>query len=156
MAVSALPSKGHHNNKVGDELTHFLADTYLLYLKTQNFHWNVTGPHFQPLHTLFESQYKELADAIDEIAERIRALKCHTPASFSHFQKLSSLKEENGVPTAKEMLKQLTKDHEMVVHHAYIILVKVQKAHDEATADLLIQRIRSHEKHAWMLRSNLE
>src|SRR5437867_362012 len=92
-------TKNHHMQKVADELTHLLADTYTLYLKTQNFHWNVTGPNFHSLHLMFEEQYKELADAVDLIAERIRALKSTTPASFSHFLKLTSLKEENNVPS---------------------------------------------------------
>lgn len=149
-------TKNNHTQKVADELTHLLADTYILYLKTQNFHWNVTGPNFHSLHLMFEEQYNELANAVDLIAERIRALKCTTPASFSHFLKLTSLKEENDVPTAKDMLKQLFKDHETITHHANTILAKAQKAQDEGTMDLLIERIRAHEKTAWMLKSTLE
>jgi starvation-inducible DNA-binding protein len=149
-------SKTHDFQKVADELTHFLADTYVLYLKTQNFHWNVTGMEFHSLHLMFEEQYKDLADAVDLIAERIRALNSPAPASFSQFLKLTSLKEENSVPTAKEMVKILLKDHETVIHHANTMLAKSQKAHDEGTTDLLIERIRVHEKTAWMLRSHLE
>jgi starvation-inducible DNA-binding protein len=155
MPVS-LAHKNNPTQKIADELTRFLADTYTLYLKTQNFHWNVTGPNFHSLHSMFEEQYKELAEAVDLIAERIRALKCRTLASFSHFLKLSSLKEENGLPTTKDMLKQLCKDHEAVVQHAYVIVAKAQKVHDEATVDTMIERIRAHEKAAWMLRSSLE
>lgn len=149
-------NKNHQSQKIADEMTHFLADTYALYLKTQNFHWNVTGPNFHSLHLMFEAQYNELAAAVDLIAERIRALKCSVPASFSQFMKLTSLKEDNNQLSTKDMLKHLMKDHETVAHHAYIILAKAQKAHDEATTDMLIERIREHEKTAWMLRSCLE
>ena len=158
MTVATLSSakSQHHSSKIADELTHILADTYTLYLKTQNFHWNVTGPNFHSLHLMFEEQYKELAEAIDLIAERIRALKANTPASFSNFLKLTSLKEENGVPATKDMLKQLTKDHETIVNQLYNSLSKAQKAQDEGTMDLCIERIRAHEKTAWMLHSCLE
>jgi len=153
-----MPSSAHnqHSQKVADELTHHLADTYLLYLKTQNFHWNVTGPNFHSLHLLFERQYKELADAVDVIAERIRALGCTTPASFSHFIKLSSLKEENGAPSATDMIAQLLHDHEVISHHAHIIFATAEKNNDQATMDMLIQRMRDHDKTAWMLRSLLQ
>jgi starvation-inducible DNA-binding protein len=157
MSIATLAhSKNHYSQKVADELMHLLADTYTLYLKTQGFHWNVTGMHFHSLHLMFEEQYKELAEAVDVIAERIRALKCETPASFHNFLKLTSLKEENGVPATKDMLKQLLRDHEFVSQHAYVIFNKAQKTHDEGTMDLLIERIRAHEKTAWMLRSCLE
>jgi starvation-inducible DNA-binding protein len=151
-----LAHKNNHSQKIANELTHFLADTYTLYLKTQNFHWNVTGPHFHSLHQMFEEQYKELAEAVDLVAERIRALKCVALASFSHFLKLSSIKEENGLPATKDMLKQLLRDHEAIVQHAYVIVAKAQKVHDEATVDVMIERIREHEKAAWMLRSSIE
>ena len=144
-----------YTQEMADELSHFLADSYALYLKTQHFHWNVTGPNFPALHKLFEEQYQELAHAIDEIAERIRALGCVAPASFSHFQKLSSLKEEQGVPSAEDMIKKLFKDHEIVSNHAAMILEKAQNADDEVTADLLIQRMHAHDKTAWMLRSSI-
>ena len=156
METTSNATKNQHAQKVADELTHFLADVYTLTLKTQNFHWNVTGPNFHSLHLFFEEQYKDLAEAVDLIAERIRALECVTPASFSHFIKLSSLKEENGVPTANNMLKQLLKDHETIIHSIHTILKKAQEAQDEATMDLLIERTRAHEKTAWMLRSHLE
>jgi starvation-inducible DNA-binding protein len=156
MSVTSLPSKNHLHQKTGDELTHLLAGTYSLYLKTQNFHWNVTGPNFHSLHLMFEEQYQQLAEAVDVVAERIRALKCKVPASFSQFMKLTILKDETGHPTSKDMIKQLLKDHETIALQCYNILPKASKAHDEATTDLLIERIREHEKTAWMLRSCLE
>lgn len=149
-------TKTNLQQKVADELTHLLADTYLLYLKTQNFHWNVKGPLFPALHTMFETQYQELAEAVDTIAERIRALGCYTPASLSHFQKLSSLKECNTEITAKEMIKILQKDHETISEHLLNIFSKAEKADDQATVDMLTERMRAHDKTAWMLRSSLE
>lgn len=149
-------AKSQHSQKIADELTHFLADTYTLYLKTQNFHWNVTGPNFYALHLLFEAQYNELAGAVDIIAERIRALGGHTPASFSEFLKLTSIKEASQAIAAEDMLKKLTKDHEILSEHANIILQKAEKANDQGTMDMLIQRIREHDKAAWMLRSSLQ
>jgi starvation-inducible DNA-binding protein len=156
MSVTTLPSKNHNMQKIGDELAHLLAGTYSLYLKTQNFHWNVTGPNFHSLHLMFEGQYQQLAEALDVIAERIRALRCKVPASFTQFMKLTILKEETGHPTSKDMIKQLLKDNETIVVQCNNILPKASKAHDEATMDLLIERIREHEKTAWMLRSCLE
>jgi len=141
--------------KIADELTHLLADTYTLYLKTQNFHWNVTGPLFSALHPLFETQYQELADAVDVIAERIRALGSFTPASFSEFQKLSSLKESAGNLSAEQMIKILAKDHETISEQLLIIFQHTEKANDQATIDLLTERMRAHDKTAWMLRSSL-
>lgn len=148
-------TKTNMKQKVADELTHLLADTYLLYLKTQNFHWNVTGPLFPTLHALFETQYQELAEAADVIAERIRALGSYTPASFSHFQKLSSLKESNSEITAEEMIKNLMKDHETISEHLLNIFSKAEKANDQGTIDMLTERMRAHDKTAWMLRSSL-
>lgn len=141
--------------KVADELTHLLADTYTVYLKTQNFHWNVTGPHFPALHALFETQYEELAEANDVIAERIRALGGIAPASFSEFQKLSSLKDSSGKLSAEQMIKTLLKDHETILHHLDIIFAQAEKANDQGTVDMLTERMRAHEKTAWMLRSSL-
>jgi starvation-inducible DNA-binding protein len=144
-------------HKVADELTHLLADTYALYLKTQNFHWNVTGPLFPQLHLLFESQYEELAEAVDVIAERIRALGSFAPASFSEFQKLSSLKEATGAhPSAEQMVKTLLKDHETISQHLHIIFEKAEQANDQGTLDMITERMRAHEKTAWMLRSSVE
>ena len=136
-------------------LERLLAETYTLYLKTHNFHWNVTGPMFNTLHLMFEQQYGELALAVDEVAERIRALGFPAPGSYSRFAELSGVAEECGVPAAQEMIAQLARDHETVVRTARELLAVVEKAHDEASADLLTQRIRAHEKSAWMLRSLL-
>ncbi len=147
--------KNHHAQKIADELSHFLADTYILYLKTQNFHWNVKGPNFYSLHKMFEEQYQELAAAIDEIAERIRALGCYTPASFAQYSQFTSLKEERGEITAEQMIQKLVKDHETLSQLAAQLIPKAQKVHDEGTADLLIQRLKSHDKTAWMLRSSI-
>lgn len=139
-----------------DGLSRLLADTYTLYLKTHNFHWNVTGPMFQTLHLMFETQYTELADAVDLVAERIRALGSPAPGTYSMFQALSSIKEPDGVPDAQEMIRQLTLDHEAVTRTARTLFPAVEKASDEPTADLLTQRMQVHEKTAWMLRSLLE
>lgn len=133
-----------------------LADTYTLYLKTHNFHWNVTGPMFQTLHLMFETQYTELALAVDLIAERIRALGFPAPATYGEFGRLTSIKETVGVPDAAEMLRLLVEAQEAVVRTARSIFSSAEKAADEATADLLTQRIQLHEKTAWMLRSLLE
>jgi starvation-inducible DNA-binding protein len=141
--------------KIGDGLARLLADTYTLYLKTHNFHWNVTGPMFNTLHLMFEGQYMELATAVDLIAERIRALGYPAPASYSQFAKLTSLKEETGTPSAEQMIRQLVKDQEAVVRTAREVFPLVDEAHDEPSADLLTQRMQVHEKTAWMLRSLL-
>ena len=134
-------------------LSRLLADTYTLYLKTHNFHWNVTGPMFQTLHLMFETQYTELALAVDLIAERIRALGHPAPGTYAEFAKLSSIKEEPGVPHAEVMIRQLVEGQEAVVRTARSIFPMVEKAGDEPTADLLTQRMQTHEKTAWMLRS---
>lgn len=136
-------------------LSRLLADSYLLYLKTHNFHWNVTGPQFESLHLLFETQYTELAEAIDEIAERIRALGAFAPASFATYLKLASIQEEEGHPDATAMVEQLVADHEAVAKTARSLFPFLDEAQDEATADLLTQRLSLHEKTAWMLRSHL-
>jgi starvation-inducible DNA-binding protein len=147
--------KTKHLQKVSEELGHFLADTYALYLKTQNFHWNVSGPLFYTLHKMFEEQYLELAGAVDEIAERIRSLGGYTPASFSQFSQLTSLKEAKEKIDAATMVEMLFNDHETLAQHAIHLIETAQIAKDEGTADLLIQRLKSHEKIAWMLRSSL-
>lgn len=149
-------SKTQHRQKVADELAHFLADTYSLYLKTQNFHWNVTGPLFYSLHKMFEEQYQELAAAVDDIAERIRSLGCFAPASFSQFSQLASIKDEKSSLTAETMVSKLIKDHETLAQEAMHLIATAQKAHDEGTADLLIQRLKAHEKTAWMLKSTYQ
>lgn len=142
-----------HREKIAEGLTVLLADSYTLYLKSHHFHWNVTGSQFQTLHLMFEEHYQELALAVDEIAERIRALGVYTPGSFSQFMKLATIEEEVAVPTASQMIAQLVKDHEAVAKSARAILTHTDKAHDEATAALLVNRMQVHEKTAWMLRS---
>jgi starvation-inducible DNA-binding protein len=142
-------------HEIAEGLSRLLADTYTLYLKTHNFHWNVTGPMFQTLHLMFEGQYNELALAVDLIAERIRALGFAAPGTYKAFADLSSIKEEEGVPSAEEMIKKLVEGQEAVVRTARSVFPVVDKANDEPTADLLTQRMQVHEKTAWMLRSLL-
>jgi len=137
-------------------LSRLLADSYTLYLQTHNFHWNVTGPMFQTLHVMFETHYTELALAVDIIAERIRALGMHAPGTYAEFVRLSSIQEVSGVPKAVEMIRLLVNGHEAVVRTARSILPLVEKAADEASIDLLTQRMQLHEKTGWMLRSLLE
>jgi starvation-inducible DNA-binding protein len=137
-------------------LSRLLADSYTLYLTTHNFHWNVTGPMFQTLHVMFEAHYTELATAVDLIAERIRSLGHNAPGSFSEFQKLTSLDEVKGVPKAEEMVRLLVLGHEGVARTAREVFPAAEKGSDEATVDLLTQRIQLHEKTAWMLRSLLD
>jgi len=141
---------------IAQGLSALLADTYTLYLKTHYFHWNVTGPMFQTLHLMFETQYNELALAVDSVAERIRALGVQAPGTYREFMALSSIEESEGVPKAIEMISQLVEGQEAVVRTARSLYPLVEQAHDEATADLLTQRIQLHEKTAWMLRSLLE
>ncbi len=140
---------------IAEGLAHVLADTYTLYLKTHNFHWNVAGPMFDMLHLMFERQYTELAGAVDAVAERIRALGFPAPATYAEFARLTSIKEESGVPNAEDMIRLLLQGHEAVARAARTILAIAQRAKDEATADLLVERMRAHEKTAWMLRSTL-
>lgn len=145
-----------HRRQIAEGLARLLADSYTLYLKTHNFHWNVTGPMFSTLHALFEEHYTELATAVDEIAERIRALGVAAPGSYQQFSELSSIEEETGVPAAEEMIAQLVQGQEAVVRTARSVFPAVEAAHDEPSADLLTQRMQIHEKNAWMLRSLLE
>jgi starvation-inducible DNA-binding protein len=137
-------------------LSRLLADTYTLYLQTHNFHWNVTGPMFSTLHLMFETQYTELALAVDLVAERIRSLGFPAPGTYGEYAKLSSIQETAGVPKAEEMIQLLVEGQEAVVRTARSIFPMVDEAHDEPTADLLTQRMQLHEKNAWMLRSLLE
>ncbi|WP_416674955.1 Dps family protein [Egbenema bharatensis] len=141
--------------EIAQGLSKLLADTYTLYLKTHNFHWNVTGPMFQTLHLMFEQQYNELALAVDLIAERIRALGFPAPGTYKEFANLSSIREEEGVPSAEDMIRKLVEGQEAVVRTARSIFPAVERSHDEPTADLLTQRMQVHEKTAWMLRSLL-
>lgn len=136
-------------------LSRLLADTYTLYLKSHNFHWNVTGPMFQTLHLMFETQYNELALAVDLIAERIRALGLPAPATYRQFAQDTSISEPEGVPTAEEMIRQLVQGHEAVVRTARSVFPTAEVAGDQPTLDLLTQRMQTHEKTAWMLRSLL-
>jgi starvation-inducible DNA-binding protein len=141
---------------IAQGLSRLLADSYTLYLKTHNFHWNVTGPMFNTLHLMFETQYTELALAVDLIAERIRALGYPAPGSYAEFAKLSSIKDAQGVPKAEDMIRELVAGQEAVVRTARAVFPAVEKASDEPSADLLTQRMQVHEKNAWMLRSLLE
>ncbi|OGT72863.1 MAG: DNA starvation/stationary phase protection protein [Gammaproteobacteria bacterium RIFCSPLOWO2_02_FULL_57_10] len=139
--------------KIAEGLKHLLADSYTLYLQTHNFHWNVTGPQFRDLHLMFEEQYTELALAVDEVAERIRTLDVPAPGTYKEFVKLSSIKEVDGVPEGREMVDILTQGHEKVVKVCRKVLKLAQDAGDESTAALTSDRMRVHEKTAWMLRA---
>lgn len=141
---------------ISEGLSRLLADSYMLYLKSHNYHWNVTGTLFHPLHEMFEEQYTELAGAVDEIAERIRALGSHAPGSFREFAELTSIKEEKDEPNAMEMIKRATEAHEAVIRTARAALGACEDAGDEASLDLITQRLHTHSKAAWMLRSHLE
>jgi starvation-inducible DNA-binding protein len=145
-----------HREELVGKLSNLLADSYTLYLKTHNFHWNVTGPMFQTLHLMFEQQYTELALAVDLLAERIRSLGHPAPASYAAFGRLSSVPDTDGVPKALEMVKILVADHETVIRTARLVVKAAEDAGDQATADLATQRLQIHEKTAWMLRSLLE
>lgn len=148
--------KEEDRHKLAEGLSKLLADSYTLYLKTHNFHWNVKGPMFQTLHLMFETQYNELALAVDSIAERIRALGYPAPGTYHEFAKLTSIKEPTGVPVARDMIQQLVEGQESVVRTARSILPQVESSGDEVTAGLLAARMEIHEKTAWMLRSLLE
>lgn len=158
MATPAINIGIDHDARIeiAGGLSRVLADTYTLYLKTHNFHWNVTGPLFNSLHLMFEEHYTELATAVDEVAERIRALGEPAPGSYSAYARLSSVPEETGTPNATDMIRQLVADHETVARTAREVFPLAEKASDEPTADLLTQRMQVHEKTAWMLRSMLE
>lgn len=144
------------NKKVVSALEKLLADTYTLYLKTQNYHWNVTGPSFNSLHTLFQAQYEDMILANDLIAERIRTLGEKAPGSFSSFLKITSIKEENGNPKANEMVKNLAQDQETLVKSAQAVLDAAQENGDDPTVDLAIGRMEIHQKNQWMLNAHLE
>lgn len=140
--------------EVAAQLQQTLADTYVLYLKTQNCHWNVIDPRFHSLHELFEQQYEELADAVDVIAERIRMIRGHTNASMRDFLKITSIKEMEGQSSGDEMLRQLLSDNEQMANYLRGFIDMCNNSEDAGTADMLIQRLRAHEKAAWMLRSH--
>ncbi len=139
--------------EIAEGLKTLLADSYTLYLQTHNFHWNVTGPQFRELHLMFEEHYTELATAVDDIAERIRTLDVAAPGTYKEFARLSSIAEVDGVPGAADMVNLLTKGHEQVVRTSRQVLAVAQQADDESTAALVSDRMRIHEKTAWMLRA---
>jgi starvation-inducible DNA-binding protein len=141
---------------IAQGLSRVLADTYLLYLKTHNFHWNVEGPMFQTLHTMFMEQYTEAWNAIDLVAERIRSLGHYAPGTYKEYLKLGSIRETEGVPRAEQMIKLLIEAQEAVVRTARSVLPLAEKANDQPTLDVLTQRMDVHEKNAWMLRSLLK
>lgn len=147
--------KSENRAVIVEGLRHLLADTYTLYLKTHNYHWNVTGPMFSSLHTLFEEQYTELAGAVDEIAERIRALGEFAPGSYKAFSELTAVPEETDVPKAEDMIENLLKSHEIIIRRSREVLKKDEIEHDDVSADMFTQRMEFHEKNAWMLRSLL-
>jgi len=142
--------------KIANGLSHLLADSYSLYLMTHNFHWNVTGPMFNTLHVMFMQQYTEQWNALDLIAERIRALGFPAPGTYAEFGKLTSIKEVTGVPKAMEMVRHLVTAQEATARTARDLFPLLEEANDQPTADLLTQRLDVHEKTAWMLRSLLE
>jgi starvation-inducible DNA-binding protein len=142
--------------KISDGLSALLADSYTLYLMTHNFHWNVTGPQFNSLHMMFMDQYTEQWNALDVIAERIRALGFPAPGTYKEFVKLASIQEVEGVPKANEMIAHLVAAQEATARTARKLFPVVDEANDQPTADVLTQRIDVHEKTAWMLRSLLE
>jgi len=144
------------DGKVVDALSQLLADSYTLYLKTHNYHWNVTGPMFTTLHTLFETEYTELALAVDEIAERIRALGARALGSYTEFGQVSKVKEASGTPSATQMIEDLVQDQATIVAAARSLVEAADAAGDQASEDLGVRRIEVHEKAAWMLRSHLE
>jgi starvation-inducible DNA-binding protein len=154
--MAARATRANGEKKVIEALARLLADSYTLYLKTHNFHWNVRGPMFTTLHTLFEQEYTELALAVDEIAERIRALGAVAPGSYRDFGRMTAIKEAQGVPAAEDMMQQLVHDQVLVSQAARAVIEAAQKAGDEPSADLGIRRMQVHEKNAWMLRSHLE
>ncbi|WIO75271.1 Dps family protein [Porticoccaceae bacterium LTM1] len=141
--------------QIANGVSKVLADSYTLYLMTHNFHWNVTGPHFRDLHLLFEEQYTELATAVDEIAERIRTLGYPAPGTYKQYVALSSIQEIDGIPAAFDMVRHLAEANEAVVRSCRVVITVAQEANDESTAALLGDRMRLHEKNAWLLRSLL-
>lgn len=151
---TGLPEKGR--TEVAEGLARVLSDSYVLYLKTHNFHWNVSGPHFPALHLMFEGQYSELALAVDAIAERIRALGVHAPGTYAEFSRLSRIEETPGVPRALKMVRLLLEGNEAVVATCREVMPKAEEVGDDVSVDLVTQRMTIHEKNAWMLRSILE
>lgn len=154
--MNARKTAARPGNPVADGLARLLADSYTLYLQTHNFHWNVTGPNFQSLHLMFETQYTELAAAVDEIAERIRALGALAPGSYAEYARLTSVQEKLGRLSASDMLATLIAGQGVVVATARAVLPVAESTGDDGTVDLLVRRMQQHEKNAWMLSSSLE
>ena len=148
-----LGIKESNRKEITEGLSKLLADSYMLYIKTHNYHWNVEGPMFNTLHTMFMDQYTELWNALDLIAERIRALGEYAPGSYKEFARLTSIKESDKVPKAMKMVEELLEGHEIVTQTARGLLAAADEAQDEVTCDLITQRLQVHEKTAWMLRS---
>jgi len=155
-STAIAPESQRESPEVVAGLGRLLADTFTLYLKSHNFHWNVSGPRFRELHLMFEEQYNELWLATDLIAERIRALGEHAPATYTAFQALTAIDEPDGTPSAAAMVEQLLADHETTVRTAQSVFPVAEAKSDQVTMDLLIQRMQFHEKTAWMLRSITE
>ena len=157
MTVQLAPTPSRApSDKVAAALARLLADTYTLYLKTHGYHWNVTGPHFPALHALFEAQYIELRDAVDEVAERIRALCPLAPGSYGQLARLTSLAEDEEAPDALQMVRRLEADHEMLIATNSAVLQAAEAAGDAVTIDLATRRLAVHEKTRWMLRATGE
>ncbi|MCI0400854.1 MAG: DNA starvation/stationary phase protection protein [Gammaproteobacteria bacterium] len=149
-------SKASDRAAVAEGLSRVLADTYTLYLQTHNFHWNVTGPHFFALHQMFEQQYTEMAAAVDEIAERIRAVGHPAPGTYAEFTRLSSIRQIAGAPSAEDMVHVLAEGNETIVRTLREVIRVAEEISDDATVDLLVRRTQAHEKNTWMLRSTLQ
>lgn len=145
-----------NDSRVIKDLTHLLADTYVLYLKTQNFHWNVRGPLFFMLHAAFEKQYEELAEAVDVLAERLRSLDVQAPGTFEKFQSIAGIKSSQSIPDAQSMIRELLEGHEHLTEELHRMIQTADEEGDQATMDLMIERQTHHQKTAWMLRSSLE
>lgn len=143
------------NKRVINDLRHLLANTYVLYTKTQHFHWNVTGELFFMLHAAFEKQYEELAEAVDTLAERLRALNEYAPGTFQQFLELADLKATGNIPSAESMIKELLDDHEHITNQLEKMIKTAEEEEDQATMDMMIERQTHHQKTAWMLRSSL-
>lgn len=152
----SLEKKKNDTLVSSEVLSHLLSNTYVLYVKTQNFHWNVTGPRFHQLHIFFEEQYQALATSIDDIAERVRMLGQKPPSTMSEFLHISTINESPDFYSENEMLKILEADHQHLVQSIKNWIREVQQVNDEGTVDLLIERLRYHDKVAWMIRSHIE
>lgn len=155
-ALTATRTTAENREVVADGLARLLADTFTLYIKTQGYHWNVIGPHFRSLHLMFEEQYLELRDAVDEIAERIRAMGRLAPGSYREMARLTRLAEDEGAPPAMEMVRRLAADNETSAATAHEVVAAAEAVADVATVDLATRRIAVHEKAGWMLRAMVE